>query len=217
MRCTGTPMRLWHEIRHGHRRGRAGTEPGARRHRHRYLGRGFRPARRRRPPGREAPPLSRFPHQRNDGEALRARAARGGIRVHRHPVHADQHALPVVRHEAGRVAPALAAATPVAQHARPVQLLAHGRGQIGSHHRQHHPVLQSRHHELGHRAAAAPGPARRILCPVDPARHAAGQDDGAAPHVRSTPRPGTIPRRRWPRFRPRAATTGATSAPAPGR
>ena len=42
-----------------------------------------------------------------------------------------------------------------AQHSGPVQLLAYRRGEIGNHHRQHYPVLQSRIHDVGRGIAPA--------------------------------------------------------------
>ena len=66
----------------------------AARHRRRRLGRRLRPARRAAARARPALPLPRRPHRGHDRARARARAARGALRGHRHPDHADQHRLP---------------------------------------------------------------------------------------------------------------------------
>src|ERR1019366_5993216 len=87
--------------RHQCRRPRTQTHAG--RHRHRYLGRGLRTAGLRRPADRYPAPLPRRAHQRRDGQAFRSGAARPGFRLHRHTVHAAQHAVSVVCHAPLRI------------------------------------------------------------------------------------------------------------------
>jgi len=93
-----------------------------------------------------------------------------------------KYAVPVVRTKAGGIA-GVGGCAPAAQHPGPVQLLAHGRGQIGNHHRQHYTVLRPAHHELVRGNAAALGPAGRDPGRAGSAGDSAGQDAGTALHA----------------------------------
>ena len=90
--------------------------------------------------------------------------------------------------------PALGVAARAAQYSGPVQLLAYRRGEIRNHHRQHHAVLQSRIHDVGHGVApAAEDLPTEMLCRNRPAGHAARQ------HARAAARTGL--RDGGPRYR----------------
>ena len=70
---------------------RARAEPPRPQHRHRLLGRGLRPARRRGASARGSRLLPRLAHRRHDGRGVRAGAEVRGVRADGHPVHAAEH------------------------------------------------------------------------------------------------------------------------------
>ncbi len=110
--------------RPGHRR--TGAEAGAGWHRHRHLGRGFRSAGRGRRAGRQSRATIATRAPTASWRKLFDIVPRaGGFRPDRHPVHADQFALPALCAEAGRIARARRRAH-AAVHAGPVELLATG-------------------------------------------------------------------------------------------
>ena len=82
----------------------------------------------------------------------------------RHPVHAAQHAVSVLRHEGGGIAGAGNGAH-AAVHAGPVQLLADRRARSGADHRQHVAVLQSSARSAGPRNCSMRWACRRGSMP----------------------------------------------------
>ena len=115
------------------------------------------------------------------------------IRLHRHPVHADQHAVPVVRHEAG----GLAGAGRGAQLLNMPDLFNYwltGVAQSEADHRQHVAVLQSRDHDAGPRSCSS-----AWTCPREILARSWPRRERCSARCRRAARPGV--RHRRPRHR----------------
>ena len=151
---------LWTHVRNGMRA--AGSRMGAddRLRGRGHLGRRFRALGPRRRPAGQPFSLPRPPHQRHDGAGLLDRPPRRDLPPHRPAVHAVQHPVPTLGHEAGQLA-APGNGQAAAHDAGPVPL-ADDRREVERVYRRHdHPVLQPGPGRLGHGAAGEVRPAHR--------------------------------------------------------
>ena len=150
-------------------------------------------------------PLSRRAHQRRDGEALRNCAARPGLRLHGHTVHATQHAVSVVCHAASGDLPRIGAA------ARLLNIpdlfnywltgVAKSETTIASTTQFFNPKTMTWATELLERLNLPAG----MLVPESSRRARGSETCWSRRMRRSMPPRATIPRRRWSRFPRRAA------------
>ena len=137
-------------------------EPVSRRRRRGRLGRGLRASRRRWRAARGSLSLPRLAHGRRDGAPLLRRIARSDLCDDRHPVPADQHALPAAR-RLPRDAGDRGARADAADDSRFLQLPADRPSLHRIHHRHDDAVRRCKDEDLGGAAAGRCGAAGTIV------------------------------------------------------